>query len=244
MRDTTTWRPLQSNTADVLRLLAAGHTMRTAAPQLGLTLSQVTNYVRCGLKRWRVGSRTGLIHLACVRGVVPLDLHPLVEPRRELLSLETVVVRYLAEGNSYAQTAVLINRTQNVVTSAVRGAVHTFQANHMAHAVYRAHQLDLITPAATMNALSLVRVPAWWPLPNTILDVVALVAVGMTNAEIASDLGVTQDVVKERLSQGLTRWRARNRTHLVHLAHERGVFTRRAAGPPLPARREGAVACG
>lgn len=236
--DTPKWRPLNATTVNALGLIAGGHTMRSAAPALNLTVEQVTYHVRCGLALWKVSGRTGLMHRACERGAVALDRHPLVEPRRKLTPFETLVLRHLAEDRTYCGTATLVNQSRHAVQVAVKGILFTLRAGHTAQAVYRAHQLDLLNPAAVAKAL--IPAPKWRPLPNVVVEVVRLVAQGMTNAEMANALGLTCDHVKDRLKQAHALWQTRNRAHLVHLAHERGVFPRGATTPGptvLEARR-------
>lgn len=232
-----TWRPLNATTVNALVLIAGGNTMGSAAPLLGLSLEQVTYHIRCGLALWRVSGRTGLMHLACLRGEVALDAHPRVEPRRALEPFEELVLRHLAEDHTYGGTVTLVAQSRHMVQEAVKGFLFALKAQHTAQAVYRAHQLGLLGPAAPKVV---VPVPAWRPLPRIVVEVVLLVAQGMTNAEMADALGVTRDHVKDRLKLAHALWRNRNRAHLVHLAHERGVFTREKTTPDattLEARR-------
>jgi len=66
-------------------------------------------------------------------------------------------------------------------------------------------------------------------LPKAVVQVVRLVADGLTNEQIARELQVPLDYVKDRLKQATSLWQSRNRAHLVHLAHLRGALGRVAA---------------
>lgn len=222
-KNTDTWQDLNAVTVNVLKLIAGGYSMAQAAPLLRMSLEQVTYAIRSGLKRWQLTSRNGLMHRAIERRTIALDLHPPVEPRRDLQPLEMLVLRQAAEDRSHKRIARLLGRTESAVKKVVSGILYALQAKHLAHAIYRAHQLDLFNPAKAAPAST---GPAWRPLPRTVVEIVGLVAAGRTNKEIAAALGVTPDNVKDRLRQAHEMWRTRNRAHLVHLAHERGVLRR------------------
>jgi len=233
------WQPLGASTINALLLIADGHTMRSAAPKLGLSVEQVTYHIRCGLKRWKRRGRAGLMHLACQRNAIDLDKYPVVEPYRQLVPLEYRVLQHLADDRTYSRTATLLCASSTAVSKAVKGILVSLRAQSIPHAVYRAHQLDLFGLAAPATAGS---APTWRPLPTALVEVVRLVAQGMTNAEMAQALGVTRDNVKDRLKQAHIMWYTRNRAHLVHLAHERGVFRKDAtarASIALEARSAG-----
>jgi DNA-binding CsgD family transcriptional regulator len=55
-------------------------------------------------------------------------------------------------------------------------------------------------------------------------EVVALIAVGGNNQSIAEQLGVSVDTVKAHVRKVLAKMGARNRSHAVHLAHERDLL--------------------
>jgi DNA-binding NarL/FixJ family response regulator len=54
-------------------------------------------------------------------------------------------------------------------------------------------------------------------------DVLRCVARGLTNAEVAAELHVSETTVKTHLGRLLTKWGARDRIGLVVMAHEAGV---------------------
>jgi DNA-binding NarL/FixJ family response regulator len=62
------------------------------------------------------------------------------------------------------------------------------------------------------------------------LEVTVLVAEGLTNIEIGRDLGIEASSVKSHIEVACKKMRARNRAHLVHLAHRAGYFRRGADG--------------
>lgn len=62
------------------------------------------------------------------------------------------------------------------------------------------------------------------------IEVVTLVAEGLTNVEIADKLHIGPESVKDHLSAACHKLDARNRTHVVHLAHTAGYFRRGVAG--------------
>jgi DNA-binding NarL/FixJ family response regulator len=67
------------------------------------------------------------------------------------------------------------------------------------------------------------------------LEVMSLVARGMTNAEIAEHLVVTPATAKTHVSRSLLKVHARDRSQLVILAYESGLVTPRALAPHIAA---------
>jgi DNA-binding NarL/FixJ family response regulator len=57
-------------------------------------------------------------------------------------------------------------------------------------------------------------------------DVLRLVATGLNNAEIASELFISETTVKTHVARLLAKWGARDRIRLVVLAHEAGLVQR------------------
>jgi DNA-binding NarL/FixJ family response regulator len=54
-------------------------------------------------------------------------------------------------------------------------------------------------------------------------SVASLVAQGMTNAQIADDLGVSVSTTKQNITNILIKWNCNNRTHIAVEALRRGV---------------------
>jgi DNA-binding NarL/FixJ family response regulator len=67
------------------------------------------------------------------------------------------------------------------------------------------------------------------------LEVVSLVARGMTNSEIAEHLVVSPATAKTHVSRALLKVHARDRSQLVTLAYECGLVVPRALAPPVAA---------
>lgn len=69
------------------------------------------------------------------------------------------------------------------------------------------------------------RAPLTEPLTDRELDVVRLVALGRTNAEIAAELYVSLSTVKTHLSSVQLKLRARNRVEIAAWAWQHGQVT-------------------
>jgi DNA-binding CsgD family transcriptional regulator len=87
-------------------------------------------------------------------------------------------------------------------------------------------------PAAVAAAFTVApaRSPTLAELTEREREVLALVARGLSNAELAETLDVSLPTVKTHVSRILTKLGARDRTQLVVLAYESGLVT--TAGPP------------
>lgn len=68
--------------------------------------------------------------------------------------------------------------------------------------------------------------------------ILRLIAIGDSNIEIGAKLHVAEDTVKTHIRRLTKQWGARNRTHCVHLAYQRGLLTPGEtvidAPPPAP----------
>lgn len=62
------------------------------------------------------------------------------------------------------------------------------------------------------------------------MQILPLIAEGLSNDEIGAKLHITEDTVKTHLRHLFKRWAARNRAHCVHLGYQYGILT-----PPTPA---------
>jgi DNA-binding NarL/FixJ family response regulator len=62
------------------------------------------------------------------------------------------------------------------------------------------------------------------------VEVMTLIARGLTNIEIAEDLFISQTTVKTHVARVLAKLRARNRVQVVVLAYESGLVRVRRAG--------------
>jgi DNA-binding NarL/FixJ family response regulator len=62
------------------------------------------------------------------------------------------------------------------------------------------------------------------PLTPAELDALQLIAVGNTNKQIADNLGLTEDTVKGRVRNILSKLDAHDRTHAVMIAIKRGII--------------------
>ena len=79
--------------------------------------------------------------------------------------------------------------------------------------------------------------PAGFPLPSSLtareIEILRLIAGGLTNAEIAEQLFISPLTCKSHVSRILTKLDARDRTQLVVLAYESGlVVPGQSGGPP------------
>lgn len=64
----------------------------------------------------------------------------------------------------------------------------------------------------------------WTDLSVRQTDVLKCAAVGMSVKQTAKRLNITPNTVKSTRQNILTKWRAWNITHAVHLGHRRGVL--------------------
>ncbi len=82
---------------------------------------------------------------------------------------------------------------------------------------------SLLQPAVTSRLLNHVREPAGEPLTPREREVLALIAEGRSNQEIAGRLFITERTVKYHVSSILAKLGAANRTEAVTVAAQRGL---------------------
>jgi DNA-binding NarL/FixJ family response regulator len=57
------------------------------------------------------------------------------------------------------------------------------------------------------------------------IDVLKLIAHGLSNKEVANELGVTEATAKKHMTSVLTKLGAKDRTHAVRIGLERGIIS-------------------
>lgn len=145
MGDDTTWPALDDTTVHVLANVARGKTMEATSIRLGIPLGRAKRLIRAALAAWNVPNRTALVHLACTRKVLGLDL-PEVEPERSLTVAQFRVVQHLADGDTYGQIATRTGLRTDTVKTHVKRALESRRAATAAQLVYLAHQDGLLGP--------------------------------------------------------------------------------------------------
>lgn len=73
------------------------------------------------------------------------------------------------------------------------------------------------------------------------LDILPMIADGLSNGEIGAKLFISEDTVKTHLRKLMKMWGARNRAHLVHCAYQAGILAA-PANPAGPSAATPAVA--
>lgn len=141
--DTTTWPALDDTTVAILANIARGKTMEAASIRLGIPLGRAKRLIRDALDAWSVPNRTALVHLACNRGVLALDLPP-VEAERGLTAAQFHIVVRLAEGYTYEQIARRAYLSDETVKTHVKRALQARRAATSAQLVYLLHQDGLL----------------------------------------------------------------------------------------------------
>lgn len=62
------------------------------------------------------------------------------------------------------------------------------------------------------------------PLTKRQIEIIRLVAQGLTSERTGQHLGLSEDAVKVHIKNAMRQWHARSRTHLVYLACSHGVI--------------------
>jgi DNA-binding NarL/FixJ family response regulator len=139
MGEARTWPALSTETLNILRVSAEGGTVEAASIRMRIPLGTAKYRVRAALTLWEVSTRAALVHLACVRGLLPADL-PCPEPERRLLRAERRVVRHLAAGGTYAAIGSRVYLAPNTIKTYVRRALRARRARTSPQLVYLAHR--------------------------------------------------------------------------------------------------------
>ncbi|MER6602543.1 LuxR family transcriptional regulator [Streptomyces parvus] len=125
------------------------------------------------------------------------------------------VLHRLAEG----RTGIQIARELGVSPVTVRGYSHRLQealgAHTVAHAVHLAHQLGMLADLPHRHPSA---------VPAAQVEVLRLVAAGMSNSQIAGVLGRAEYTVAEQVRQVRYRLGARDRSHAVALGMAAGLI--------------------
>lgn len=64
-------------------------------------------------------------------------------------------------------------------------------------------------------------------------NILSLIAIGDSNAEIGAKLHISEDTVKTHIRRLCKVWNARNRAHCVHLAYQHGIFAQGSEPPAI-----------
>lgn len=125
-----------------------------------------------------------------------------------------VLLRF-AEGATCPQVARELGVSEVTVRGYSLRIRRSLDATTIAHAVHRAHQLGLLKTGSKRRASV---------LPAVELEVLRLVASGLSNADIAGRLGRSEYTVAEQVKQLRGRLGARDRGHAVALAMASGLL--------------------
>jgi DNA-binding NarL/FixJ family response regulator len=130
------------------------------------------------------------------------------------------VLALLAEGHPNNQIANRLGLTARTVKTDVKKLLEKLDASNRTHLVVVAHRRGLRDLGSVDDAHPQ-RDLSW--LTSREREVLALLAEGHPNNQIANRLGVSQQTVKVYVRKLLGKLGARDRTHLAVVAHERGL---------------------
>jgi DNA-binding NarL/FixJ family response regulator len=160
------------------------------------------------------------------------------------------VARSLAGEPALSRTSIVMvtgSKQDNLTLDALRVGVRGFVArdarpSELTHAVRTvAHGGGILSPGvarqlidefAALPDLSRPRPAPFEELTRREVEVVALVACGLSNGEIAERLVVTQATAKTHVSRALRKLGARDRAQLVTFAYEAGLVVPRRTSAP------------
>jgi DNA-binding NarL/FixJ family response regulator len=141
-----------------------------------------------------------------------------VRPRfPRLTDREMAILRLVAEGLTKREIGRELYLSENTVKTYLRHTMRKVGARSSAHLVHLAHALGVLDigsgRTSTMARITRQRT-----------RVVHLVAEGLTNADIAAAMHLATSTVMGYVQRVARAMGARNRAHVVHLAHLAGVF--------------------
>lgn len=134
-----------------------------------------------------------------------------------LSALHMEVIELIAEGLPSHRIGKRLFFAEETVKSRLAGAFRALDACNRAQAVAEAHRRGLLLQRPSEQP-----VPA---LSDEQYQILTLIAEGLESTEIAVELSMTKDMVKNRVVRIRHAFQARNTAHLVHLAYSSGVLT-------------------
>lgn len=141
------WTPLQSDAVHLLALLAQGNGIEASGAKLNMTYPMAKRRIFDALLAWGVPRTAALMHLACLRNVLPKDL-PRPAPVRDLKLREREVLDGLALGDTYAEIGKSLCLSRETISTHVSRALKARGAKTAAQLVYLAHQDGLLSGEA------------------------------------------------------------------------------------------------
>lgn len=138
------WTPLPEETVHLLASLSQGHGIEAAGAKLNMTYPVAKARLHRAAQAWGVHRSAALVHLACLRGVLPKDLPRSTPPRRDLKPREREALHGLALGETYAQIGKGLCLSRETVATHVARALKARGAKTAAQLVYLAHQDGLL----------------------------------------------------------------------------------------------------